>query len=62
MEAEKEKLKNENMHLEAALAYRELEMRATQLERQLKKTVNKARFVVYVNIHFVYFNIHGFIL
>lgn len=43
MEAEKEKLVNENMHHEAAMAYRQLEERATGLENKLRKTINKAR-------------------
>ena len=43
MEAEKEKYKNEQHHQESTVAYLELEQRASQLEKQLKKSVNKAR-------------------
>ena len=43
MEAEKEKYKNEQLHHESTLAYLELERRASQLEKELRKPVNKAR-------------------
>eukprot|EP00794_Sanderia_malayensis_P003059 gene3059-3522_t len=43
LEAEKNKIDSERAHEEAAMAYRELEARAIQLEKQLKKAVAKAR-------------------
>lgn len=43
LEAEKEKLKHELQHQEAAITYTELEQRAVHLEKQLKKNINKAR-------------------
>ncbi|XP_066919356.1 uncharacterized protein [Clytia hemisphaerica] len=43
MEAEKEKYKNEQLHHESTLAYLELAKRASQLEKELRKSVNKAR-------------------
>lgn len=45
MEAEKEKFKNEQHHQESTIAYLELERRASQLEKQLRKSVNKAKYV-----------------
>ena len=48
MEAEKEKLKKEEIHREATLAYLELERHATQLGKQLRKVVNKSRFVLFM--------------
>jgi len=46
MEAEKEKMKNEALHQEATIAYLELERRASQLEKDLRKSVNKARYLM----------------
>lgn len=43
MEAEKEKLTNEILHQEAAMTYRQLQERVLSLEKQLKKSINKAR-------------------
>ena len=43
MEAESEKLKNEMLHQEAAIAYRQLQERVSSLEKQLRKSINKAR-------------------
>ena len=43
MEAEQEKFNNEHLHHEAAIAYQQLAERAAKLERQLRKSINKAR-------------------
>ena len=50
MEAEKEKYKNEQHHQESTIAYLELERRASQLEKQLRKSVNKAKLVRYLSV------------
>lgn len=48
MEAEKEKFKNEQHHQESTIAYLELERRASQLEKQLRKSVNKAKYMIFL--------------
>ena len=50
LEADKIRHKSEKDHKQAALAYRELEERATRLAKQLKRVVNKARSVSLVQV------------
>lgn len=40
----------EEIHRESTLAYLELESRASQLEKKLRKAVNKARYIRHVCI------------
>ena len=53
MEAEKEKFKNEQHHQESTIAYLELERRASQLEKQLRKSVNKAKYIIFLFDFFI---------
>ncbi len=43
MEAERHKIDSERAHQEAAMAYTELEKRAMDLEKKLKKSIAKSK-------------------
>lgn len=49
-----EKAKSEREHQQATIAYKELEKRASDLEKKLKRNINKARYETFKVFRFLF--------